>query len=717
MGLVLLLFGMGALSVVAQTILVREFLVVVHGTELALGVLFGSWLLWIGVGAMVGARLRSTRWLAVLSCVGALLPIAEVLVVRGVPVTPFLSPSIGQTFALCLIVLAPFSLVIGVTFPLACQKRGAPSGRAIGTMYMAEAAGAVFGGLVFAFALAGRVSHLVVLGVFAAAVVALAPVVSRRHVLVIAAAMVLALPLLGKLDHVSKHAQLAVILPGQRIESVLETPYQEIVLAKMDDQTTAYGDGLPIATIPDPYETSATLYQLLAQAPAAERALLLGSTTTELAELLRAEGSAVTVVEPDERLASAVGAKGVTIADPRTLLRTTKQRYDLVFVDAPDPTAAHINRLYTFELFRMARRALTERGILCVKLTSAAAYVGRDVSDLAVSVRKALEGAFPHVVMTPGETSWLFASATQAWLTSDANVVRARLARFERAEPYRADIVLSYDAGRIKRLLQMTAFAKGATMNSDHHPSSYHYASVLWERTSGKKPSGTSWLTVGVGAIRGAGAWRFAAALGVLAALWLLGRRRAGAALDVGVAVFVAGLCAMALYFVLLLEYQSACGALYQHLAIMSALFMAGIAAGAGSWAPRLPPWAVLAGTGAIALVVAGAILVVEPWPIAAQQVVFSAMFVAAGACLGLGFAACAHALMRLDGASAGRAGGLMDAMDHLGATVGALVTGTLVLPAIGTSATLACAAALAGSAGVVLWILRGPVRSGTLRA
>ena len=64
---------LGVYAQVAQALLARESLVVFYGNEVSLGAFFGSWLLWVavGAGAAVGLRSRITAgravaWLGVL---------------------------------------------------------------------------------------------------------------------------------------------------------------------------------------------------------------------------------------------------------------------------------------------------------------------------------------------------------------------------------------------------------------------------------------------------------------------------------------------------------------------------------------------------------------------------------------------------------------------------------------------------------------------------
>ena len=50
--------ALGFFALVAQTLLFREFLIAFEGNELGVGSFFGSWLIWVALGAAVG-RIQS----------------------------------------------------------------------------------------------------------------------------------------------------------------------------------------------------------------------------------------------------------------------------------------------------------------------------------------------------------------------------------------------------------------------------------------------------------------------------------------------------------------------------------------------------------------------------------------------------------------------------------------------------------------------------------
>jgi hypothetical protein len=49
----LLVFSYGLFTIAAQTLLFREFITTFEGSDISVGVFFGSWFLWVGLGALL----------------------------------------------------------------------------------------------------------------------------------------------------------------------------------------------------------------------------------------------------------------------------------------------------------------------------------------------------------------------------------------------------------------------------------------------------------------------------------------------------------------------------------------------------------------------------------------------------------------------------------------------------------------------------------------
>jgi spermidine synthase len=482
------------------------------------------------------------------------------------------------------------------------------------------------------------------------------------------------------------------------------------------------------------------IYRVVAQAPRARNILFVATPISGLAlELVRVLGERqetsdahVTFVYADQQLVTAVSGYlpveetqairervRLVVEDPRAYLKTQSEAYDLIFVDAPEPTAAHVNRFYTAEFYAIARRALSASGVLCFRLPSSADYVGREISELTVSVHKALSSVFDHVVTTPGEESYFFASAAAGQLTDDPAVIAARLRAYDGAAPFRDEIALDYEPTRLKRIGELMTAGRDAIANSDDHPSSYYYGAVLWERFSSEQPSANSWLARAHVAVQSVRTMHAVGGVLGLVGLWLIVRKRLSRkalAIDAAVAALVAGLSSMALNLVLLMAYQCACGALYQRIAIMTALLMLGVALSSGAvgrLAPRLrkPSAAVAVVLVAVALFAfmlpSGLQWLSGRTPFT-QQVSFGLLFACTGALLGAGYPLTAQVLLahRVGNPNAARAGGLVDALDHFGAALGALTVGTIILPAVGATSTLRWVALVAFVVGGV-WLSR----------
>ena len=86
---------LGAFSQVAQAVLIREGLVVFYGNEVGLAAFYGSWLLWLGVGAAAALGWEGRRGvdagsaaaldaLRLILCALPLVLVGQVLALRSV---------------------------------------------------------------------------------------------------------------------------------------------------------------------------------------------------------------------------------------------------------------------------------------------------------------------------------------------------------------------------------------------------------------------------------------------------------------------------------------------------------------------------------------------------------------------------------------------------------------------------------------------------------
>jgi spermidine synthase len=207
-----------------------------------------------------------------------------------------------------------------------------------------------------------------------------------------------------------------------------------------------------------------------------------------------------------------------------------------------------------------------------------------------------------------------------------------------------------------------------AALNTDDRPIAYLSNLLLWAEM---QRSGMLQALIDHGRAIAPAVAALIAAAGVLAGL----KRQA-----VPFTVFSAGLASMTVCVVVLLAYQSAYGSVYERVGFLTALFMAGSAAGA--WAARDPrkPRAVLRACEA-----AAAVLLLAAPLFLRVELSYAVLMALSGGLAGAVFAAAANCG---SGDAASRAGRLYG-LDLAGSFLGALLAALALVPFFGIHATL----------------------------
>ncbi len=729
----------GAFTLAAQTVLFREYLVACNGGEIAVGLFYASWFLWIAVGALAhrwlprrqGDEVRRLLALVALYLPAAAVQMAALRSLRALAGVPAADVFPVDTLAwITLATNAPVGLITGMTFPVVCAlaargHAGDEPGRAATRGYILESVGSFAGGLVATLLVLLAVSPV---GVFSAAALALtgaavALAVRRQAwrlttVLALEAALALALlatPLGARLEGAAEGRRFAHAVPGIEHLISVDTPYRHLALGRHGTQLVALSDGTPLAALPARDADVPTAALLAAQRPGAETILVIGQGAEGLvAELLGYRPGRLIHLQPDERAARALephlppalaGSLGDpalerAFGDPRRFLRefaAGRDRVDLVVLAVGDPTTASANRLATREFHGLCEAALADDGVLATRISSTVNYLGQASASYGASALLTLRDTFDEVALLPGETTWLVAGAAGVPTADPGELARRyrTLPTTRRAVP--ADTFANLVDPR--RVASVTATyeeaARGrerALRNRDARPVTYLLQLGVLAGAGG------AGIADALPAFRRGGVWLFVIPLLVAGAVALrrtllwpepgAERRRAGPLL-----LGLAGAAAIALQVCLILSFQTRFGDLFAQVGWLNALFMAGLAGGAAvgnRWARRGGTRAATAFCGAaiaLCLVASRAM----PWLQAAEGdwagIVYYLLILAGGGVFGAGFPV-AGALVSRAGDGAGRVGALLESADHWGAAAGAALVGVAMVPLLGPSRT-----------------------------
>ena len=732
-----LVLGLGFFALVAQTLLFRDFLTALEGSELGVGSFFGSWLLWVGLGAALG-RVISHRMvglterfeLTVLLYLPALLLqqylIAHARSLGGISayeVYPF-----ARMFAISMIVNAPISLTTGLLFTLACRwwerEQELPPAR----VYMVEALGSFLGGATVTLLLVNGVAAESVLCWAAAVLVAgaaagwfAAEKSKRSSVSAIVLLMLLAaLSLFGvsglanSWGRWNDQVQWSRLLPPEEFRGSFTTAQTEYLYGQRDGQFVVMSWGGVSEALPNTEHASEVIALTLAQHPTAQNVLVMGTDSLGICLRLRALPQIREIVwlHPDREYPPAVlrvlpvatKATAQQLEVPgdevRAYLQSHRRRFDLVLVNLPDPTTLVLNRYWTREFFKMVEEALADGGVACARLTGAANYMGDERVYLGSSALATLKSVFRNVTLKPGDESWLIASNGSSLRTTPAEL-RDRFAEIEgAAELYPPQGLMSlYAPDRIQFQLEeydraTSGIGAKLLVNRDQQPKSLLFGLLLALRR-------TTLLSFArhVPILWAGGIWIAACPIviyGLLRVLYMLAPRggratpesiTAGAAFDSCTLIFATGLAGMSLSIALMFQYQSQFGSLFLDIGLVSALFMFGSFAGSllSERLVRHPRRLLLPACLLLNLVVLALVIVL---PGDSPRSAYAVLFVACGAFVGLYFPIGAQRL-RAAGLNAPVAGARLEMLDHWGGAAGALLSGWLLLPLLGTRLTL----------------------------
>jgi spermidine synthase len=764
-------FLLGAVAIIIQSVLLREFLVISFGNELSWGLTFFGWLAGIALGAAAGGWAAGTMsrktgeqvshrrfpWsparlftcsLVLLALVTPVL-IGIVRVVRGAfDIGPGEYLSLWTMLWLNPALTVPVSFLIGFTFPLtsALLAGESRSPDPIAKVYAVEAAGSIVGGALFSFLLVGRVAPFHLAAITGAALLVTPALLSekrtrRRALLLVLPAAFLAAGILwgGTIErHTLQYRWKTFetgteLVPGGSVDS----RYQNITLARRENQYSVFLDGLEAMSFPNPTELATTAHFVMCEAREVRRVLLIGGGLEGwISQMLQHPVERVDYVMLDPKLRGLVlgylpESDRAALRDPRVHVHYDDGRhfllaaqdsgsetstdaalpplfpreYDLICMDMPGPSSILLNRFYTAEFFELVRRRLAPDGLFVFRLTASPGYFGETRRKSLGSIWKPLGRVFPERLATWGDTSFILASRSPGVFTADGReLLRRHEARGVKSEQFNplwfeggSDMLTPANLSKIREELTQGETDSGA--NTDREPRAYLYSLILWNRiVLGRTTSSLEYLD------KVSTPWVLLAA-GAALLVWLaVSRRVLRKSLVESATLFsvaTTGLATMSLELVLLITFQSLYGYVYVRVGIIVAVFMLGLAVGSlvmkrlvrrrgglglGSLITLDAGLALFAGAlpGVLWLLGRASAQAYPPWVV--EWTVWTCVLV--GGILGGAIFPLSASIVLGEGRPTGGAAGSVDAADNVGACIGALLTGVVFVPAIGIAST-----------------------------
>lgn len=477
-------FSLGAFALISQTMMLREFFVVVYGNELVFGVLLTNWLVGIFIGALTGGaaaeKNKDNLMLFVMSILAmcVLLPVSITLTrllytISGTSAGTYIG--FFKVFFYSALFIIPVSFFIGFVFPIAAKVQSQQRARnlnngiskagqvkGISNIYIFEAFGSLLSGVVYTFFLVGHCSAYLVAALIILPLLICSGLIllKSRHYktfsivcLLLIFTLVSLLPFVsGKFDAVTveKRWQSISTLP---LVYTTDSKYQNIAVANLFNQYNLYLNSMFAAVFPNDEDNMLLAAHLVCQHTGPQRILIIGDAVSGLAKaLLRFDVKEIISVEIDVKIIDTIfkflpredkniltdKRFKIVIQDGRKyvkdLIRSNGKPgnslpprvFDMVYVNVSEPSTLLLNRYYTREFFRDLSRVMKNSGVIALKVTSSENYEKGIVTDYTASVYRTVRFVFPEVVVAPGHRNFIFASKESSIVSDNPELLARR---------------------------------------------------------------------------------------------------------------------------------------------------------------------------------------------------------------------------------------------------------------------------------------------------
>ncbi len=693
------LVALGALSALAQFLLMREILFLAGGTELSVAIVLALWLVAGGLGALLGGHLGTKAVLPLLFAVCAVLLPAEISLLRAL--RGLLAgkagevPAVFTLLALSSLIGAALPALLGAIFPIAARELR-PRGAA--KAYIIETAALAAGGALTLALVAVGQEYIAVALVSVLFILSAAATAQRKRVIVAAFVLVPLLLLFCGAWAALERATTAFAFRVEKVVSFASTSHGRAFSAIVSSHPHIYSNGLAETPLPSANE-AVELALALTQNPGRvlvicedpQGYILTLSTFKSSKSTVLVSDTGILAFRDAVRPLPTAQNVALVACEPIQYLRSAGPKFDAIIMSVGAPLSMQNNRLYTTRFFRLVKSRLEKNGLFALELPYAPGHISSDLAALTGSLWQTLAGPLPRrrLALTQHAGTIILLASKRKSFTEQAPVPLQNREAARKAlglhEPI--DFNTAYFGARTKLTAAMLTSRKWP-VNTVTNPASYQLGISYSQRRFGP-PGVLAWI------------WKlrfyhWLVASGAIAALFmtlaLLGKGEARACSG----AFAGGLCSMIAQIQIIYIFQSAHGLLYSLIGLLVGAFMLGAVAGSLTTS-RLKPSTTRAFLLLTALALYNTALPFLLGPassggIAARYLAFPALSLAAGFLAGAIFPACSNLLST---SSAGR----LYASDLAGASIGALLTGLVFVPSLGTELT----AFLAGIAGVLL--------------
>lgn len=567
-----LLFLLGMVAIISQVIFIREFISVLSGNELVVGIVMAVWMLITGWGALHARNrnftgfsvIRGITMLAALTIFPMLL-IALLYLLKNLLFPPGTLVNISYSIIAAIILLFPVCFLSGYLFTVfSAIYSETKKTNLIGKAYSIESIGSLFGGILFSIILGRFFDSFQAFAISFAAILITGGWLLRKKNQRTSLAFILLgilLPVLIFVFNPDKFIK-EISFPNQEIISSKSTRYGNLVITQQAGQFNVYENNNLQFYTENLIANEEAVHFAMVQHENPKRVLLIsGGIAGMLKEIMKYNVEKISYIESNPEIFKILKNYTETLPDPgkveiikkdiRSFIARTKDQYDVILLNLPPPSSLGLNRFYTKEFFHLLKKHCNNKSVIVTSLPSTVNYAEENALDVNSSLWKTLGLFFENRQLVTGEKNYFLAS-DMPLSTKITEKISENNISTEYVNQYFIDDLLL-----MNRSESITAeFTDEVSVNSDFYP--YMFVKQI-----------SHWLSFfGI---------NYKLLIIIPAVLFLLLFVRTN---RITAGLYTGGFTAASLEVTLLLAYQIYFGSIYLTTALFFAVFMAGLAFG-----------------------------------------------------------------------------------------------------------------------------------------
>lgn len=590
--MIIYFFLLGIISIISQAIIFRELINTFYGNEFFSSLIFGFWLIWVGIGSHLFAKfLKPSKKIIIFTFL--LIPLLlffEIFILRFSQKfisLPEEAPNLIYAIIIALFLSSPVCLLLGIFWAKSTQlfSEEEEIKSTLNWAYFFETIGFIFGGLLFSFLVYLPPFQIIYLILFFSLILLSFSLSDFKKKIFILLLLLLSLILIPYLKILEKKT-LFFKFKNQNLITFENSPYGKIILTKTDDQFNFYENGMFLGSNHDIESAEEITHLALLSHPSPKKVLLIANGFSGiLKEILKHQVNELYFLEFDPKILE-ISKKylkefeelnfekklKIFSEDPIYFLKKNRDSFDLILLNISTPSTILTNRFFTQEFFQSIKRNLKEDGILFFYLPYSPSGANKNLESLNSSILKTAKKTFEDVSILPGENNFFLCKNSLLDISPEILIKRKNERKIETKFLNDAYIYYRFYFTDQKRLLNSLATNR-AKINQNFHPIAYFYQILYWLDSSSPKIS-KIFEEISFSF------WQIFIILSLFLTLFFLERRKKIKKYLPILSIFINGFSLMTLETILIFFYQVFIGYIYSKITLIISALMTGMALG-----------------------------------------------------------------------------------------------------------------------------------------